>query len=217
VRRAADAGRRHGDLAGIGLGIGDELGERLGREGGRHLHHERLGVDGGNGRDIAQEVVIELLIKRGVNGIRRGDDEERVAIGGGVGDIGGRQIAARAGAIFHHDRLTELLRQRLREDAGDDVGPAAGRKADDDVDGPRRIGVGEGGLDQRGKRRSGQGPLQKNSSRQSLPRQRHCFHPLDRFWICPGGRPTDKTLAERCRCWNVRKRRAPCINSAARL
>ena len=34
MRRAADAGRRHIDFAGIGLGVGNELGKRFGRNEG---------------------------------------------------------------------------------------------------------------------------------------------------------------------------------------
>ena len=69
---AADAARRQIELARIGLGVGDELGNRLGRKrriappctlGTRHDARDR--------RDVADEIEIELVVERRVDGVRR--------------------------------------------------------------------------------------------------------------------------------------------------
>ena len=63
----ADAGRRHVDLARIGLGIGDELGNGLGRN--RWIHHHDIGHadDARDRRDVADEIEIELVVERRVD------------------------------------------------------------------------------------------------------------------------------------------------------
>src|SRR5262245_48318323 len=58
--RGANAGR-------IGFGIGDEFSDSRGQERGTDLHHQWHAHDLGDRRDIADEVEIELLIKRGVD------------------------------------------------------------------------------------------------------------------------------------------------------
>jgi hypothetical protein len=50
-------------------------------------------------------------------------------------------IAARAWPILDDEWLTEPLRRPLADQARDNIGPAAGRIADDDAHRPRRIGL----------------------------------------------------------------------------
>ena len=54
-----------------------------------------------------------------------------VTVGRRFRDDLGSELAAGAAAIVDHDLLTEGLAQFMRDDAADDVGAAAGRKADD--------------------------------------------------------------------------------------
>jgi hypothetical protein len=64
------AGRSHVDLARIGLGVGDELRDRLGWN-GRIDHHDIGGA--ANARDrcyFADEIEIELLVKRRIHRVR---------------------------------------------------------------------------------------------------------------------------------------------------
>ena len=69
--------------------------------------------------------------------MRRGIGEaERVAVGGGVRDRFGAEIAAGAGAVLDHELLAEPLTKLLRHDAGDNVGAAAGRERHDQMDRP---------------------------------------------------------------------------------
>ena len=67
------AGRRHVDLARIGLGIGDELGNRLGRNRWIHHHDKGHAADACDRRDVADEIEIELVIERRVDRVRRTD------------------------------------------------------------------------------------------------------------------------------------------------
>src|SRR5215831_8295639 len=63
----SDPTRRHGELAGIGLGVSDELGKRLGRN--RRVHQHDVGVDdnAGDRCDIANEIETELVVQRRVD------------------------------------------------------------------------------------------------------------------------------------------------------
>ncbi len=70
-----------------------------------------------------------------------GAERERVAVGARLGGQLGRDVAVRAGPVVDHHRLAEPRRQRLPDHAGDHVGGAAGREADHQPDGPRRIGL----------------------------------------------------------------------------
>jgi hypothetical protein len=64
-----DAGRRHVNLAGIGLGVGDELGSRLDRDGWIHLHDKRLAVHPRDRDDVADQIEIKFLVERGVDSV----------------------------------------------------------------------------------------------------------------------------------------------------
>ena len=139
MRPGADAGRRDVELAGIGLGIGDQLGHRFHRKLRIDHDDERGAADGADRREVAGEIEIQMLIKRGVDGIGRDDEEERIAVRRGVGDDFGADIAGGARPIVDDELLTEAFRHRLRHQARDNVGRQTGRKTDDDVHRPGRI------------------------------------------------------------------------------
>ena len=90
-------------------------------------------------REVARKVEIQVLIKRGVDGIGRDGLQQRIAVRRRVGDDFGADIAGRARAVVDDELLAEPLRQRLADEARDDVGRQARRIADDDVHRPRRI------------------------------------------------------------------------------
>ena len=75
--------------------------------------------------------------------------EQRVAVGRLLGHEVAGDVAVGAGAVLHHHRLAQRLRQRLRHGARDLVGGAAGREAHDHAD-----RLGREGLRQR-RRRAG--------------------------------------------------------------
>src|SRR5262249_46353359 len=92
-------------------------------------------------RYIADEIEIELVIKRCVDGVRYAADEESVPICGRTHHRLRGEIAAATWPILDYKRLAEPLRQPLSNHPGGDVGRPAGGKADDDADRPRWIGL----------------------------------------------------------------------------
>ena len=67
--------------------------------------------------------------------------KQRVAVRRRSRDRLGADIAAGARPVLDDELLAQALRQRLRHQARDDVGGVAGRKADDHVHRPGRIGL----------------------------------------------------------------------------
>ena len=80
-----------------------------------------------------------VLVERGVDGVVRRDEADRIAIGRRRQHIRHADIAAGADAVLDDDRLAELLRQVLAEEAPDRVVGAAGRERNDEAYRPRRI------------------------------------------------------------------------------
>ncbi len=140
-RRGPDAGRRHVDLARIGLGVGDELGNGLGRNRWMYLHDVGRADDARDRRDVADEIEIELVVERRVDRIRRTDQQQRIAVRRRTHDRLGADIAGGARPVLDDEGLAEPLRQPLAHQTCDDVARAAGGKTDDDAHRPRRIGL----------------------------------------------------------------------------
>jgi hypothetical protein len=106
-----------------------------------HKNDLRHANDASNRRDVADEVEIELLVKRGVDRVGDCGQEQRIAVRGRIHDRLGADVAASARPIFGDERLSEPLGKPLTDQARGDVDPAAGGKADDDTHRPRRIGL----------------------------------------------------------------------------
>src|SRR5215207_1143840 len=113
VAYGSDASRSHGELAWIGLGIGDEL--RNGLNGKRWIdsQDEVYANDTCHRRNVAQEIEIELVVKRRVDCISIGDKEKRIAVWSRIHDRLSANVAAAAWTIVNNDGLTELFRQPL--------------------------------------------------------------------------------------------------------
>src|SRR3954467_12870609 len=107
--RASNGARRNVDLAWISLGISDDLGDRLRRN--RWMHYHDVGHDhnAGDRRDVADEIETKLFVQRSIDRVCRGDQEERVAIGGRTDDRLGADITAGTRAIFDDEWLTKPL------------------------------------------------------------------------------------------------------------
>ena len=88
-----------------------------------------------------------------------------VAVGAAMRRRLGADVVAAAGAVLDRERLAELVGQPLRDQAGGEIGGAAGRGGDDDAHRPRRIGLREGHAGQRGQHRCGSGDLEKPAAR----------------------------------------------------
>src|SRR5262245_40520953 len=139
--RAADTARRHGELARIGLGISDELGNRFGRNRWIYYHDEGDADDAGDWRDVTGKIEIEVVVECHVPRVSRSSLQQRVAVWWRAHDRFGAKIAACARPVLDDERLAKALRQPLTHHAGDNVGAAAGRPADDDAHRPRRISL----------------------------------------------------------------------------
>src|SRR5262245_4940424 len=107
MRCRADAGRRHCDLAWIGLRAGDQLSDRRGRDRWVRLQYQRIPGKSGNWRDIAAEIETKLFIQRSIDRVCRSDEEERVAVRGSPHDRLRGDISTGARLVFDDDRLTE--------------------------------------------------------------------------------------------------------------
>src|SRR6516164_11214389 len=138
---SSDTTRRHGEPAGIGLGISDELGNRFGRNRWIYYHDEGVADDAGDWRDVAEKNEIELVVERRVDRVRGTYHEQRVAVRWRAHDRLGGNIAGSTWPALDDEWLAEPLRQRLTDQARDDLDYATGRKADDDAHRPRGAGL----------------------------------------------------------------------------
>src|SRR5262245_20122845 len=111
--RGSIAGRRHVDLAGIGLGVGDELRNRRGRKRWMYHNYAGLAANAGDRYDVAEEIEIELGVECRIDRIRRPDQEKRIAIRRCPYDRLGPNVAGSARAVLNNKGLAELLRQPL--------------------------------------------------------------------------------------------------------
>ena len=98
----------------------------------------------GRGRDqrhrcqFLQRVVVETLAEQRRGHERPLDREQQgVAVGLGLRDDTGAEVAAGPRSVVDDDRLSERLAERLGDQAGDEVGRAAGWKWHDELDWPR--------------------------------------------------------------------------------
>ena len=100
-------------------------------------------------REILARVVADIRIKRRIDGERASAAEpERVAIGGGLGDLARADRAAGAAVVLDHHRLAERLAHGFGDCRAPDVVAAAGRVRNDQRDRTIRIA----GLPLRGQR-----------------------------------------------------------------
>src|SRR5262249_49559149 len=106
-----------------------------------HHHDVRSARDACDRRDIADEIEVELIVKRYIDRVWSSRQEQRVTVRGRTRDRLGADIASRARPVLDDEWLTEPLRQPLPHQAREDVTHAAGWKADDNAHRPRRIGL----------------------------------------------------------------------------
>jgi hypothetical protein len=138
---APDTGRRHVDLAWIGLGIRNELGDRRGRNGWIDHQDEGTAGDACDRRDIADEIELEIAVERRVACVRNADQEKRISVGRRIHDRLRGDVRASAWPILDDKGLAKPLRQPLPNQPRNDVVPTGRGKADDKAHWPGRIGV----------------------------------------------------------------------------
>jgi|SRR5678815_883769 hypothetical protein len=98
-----------------------------------HLHDKWRAAYTSHRCNVANEIEIEILIKRGIDMVIRANQKERVAVGWRAHDRFGTHIAACAGPVFNNELLSQTFRQRLTDDTRDDVDRAAGWISDNDA------------------------------------------------------------------------------------
>src|SRR5436190_20348736 len=139
--RTAVPSRRHGELAGIGLGISDELGNRFGRNRWMYYHDFGRASDASDRHDVADEIETEVVVERRVDRIGHSDQEERVAVCRRAHDRFGTNIGARAWSVLDDEWLAQPLGQPSTHQTGDEVVCAAGGDWHDQMYRPRRISL----------------------------------------------------------------------------
>jgi hypothetical protein len=124
--------------------------------------HHRHGSNQADGREILARVVTGVGIETWIDRHRAGvTEQERVAVGLGLGDRPGAERAAGAAAVVDHDVLLERDRKLFRNDASDRIDAAARRERHDKRDGPRRPALRRCGRRQRRERGRARSQLQK--------------------------------------------------------
>ena len=134
MRRRAVAYRGEMQAARLCLRHGDEVPHAFEGStgvGGDELRHAD---DEAHGGEIVLDVEVELVEQR-TDGVRGEGEEEGIAVGDGFRGRLGAERAARATAVLDHHLVSERFRQRLLQDARDDVGAAARRIRHDEAHG----------------------------------------------------------------------------------
>ena len=127
-----------GDLVALGAHMGDQFLQVLGwKVRARHQDHRHIG-DEADRRKVADRIERQLGIERGRGRLADMHQQQRVAVGRGLGDAIGAEGAAGADDVFDDDRLLQRRTHRCSEQAGDDVARAAGRERNDQRDRPAR-------------------------------------------------------------------------------
>ncbi len=139
--RRAVAGRCHVQLSGIGFYIGDELGNVVGRDRRIDLQHVGHARHAGDRREVAFQIELGIVEERGVDRIHCGDKQQRVAVRRRRRDRFAGEIAGGAGPVLDDHRLAESAGYELSDQAGDNVGRAAGRESENQPDRAARIGL----------------------------------------------------------------------------
>src|SRR5947209_16175430 len=105
------------------------------------LHDVGSSNNPGDWNDVTDEIEIQLVIERRINGVRRGDHQKRMTIGGGTCYRLRPEVACSAWSVFNNERLPQSFGQPLPYQACNDVGRTAGRKSNNQTHWPRRIGL----------------------------------------------------------------------------
>ena len=139
VRRAAGARGREVQ-AGAFLRRGDELLDIVVGRLGRHDDHRRRQADHRHRHQVVL-LVGQALSDHAVRQQAGRADQERIAIGRGLGDEIVAEHGAAAGPVVHDDRLAQRLASAFGGGAAEQVVGAAGGEGNDEVDRPGRPGL----------------------------------------------------------------------------
>ena len=141
-------------MPGFFLGVVDEAGEGRERRGRmahqqlRHFRHDR------DRHEVLLGVVGQLRIDRSVDGVIGRGEQQRVAVGRGLGSRIGGDDAAGARLVLDHERPPEVFRHARGHEAGDVIDRPTGRERQQQPDRP--FGILRGAWE-RGRQRQAQG------------------------------------------------------------
>src|SRR5438552_15967048 len=107
------------------------------------MDHNNIGlaIQAHDRRDIADEIIVELIIERRVDRVSHIDHEKRVSVSGRTHDGLRADIVASARPVINDKWLAEPLREPLTEQAGKNVERAAASGGENDSHRWRRIGL----------------------------------------------------------------------------
>ena len=144
MAHAADTSRPHVHLARVGLGVSDELGQRPCRD--RKIGHQEEGDahDPRGRRNVAAEIVGEIVVERRIDGLRYTHEQECIAVGGRVDDDLGGDVGGGTWPVLDNVLLAGPLRQPLPHQTRNDVVPPGGGKPHNPAHRPVWIGLGPG-------------------------------------------------------------------------
>src|ERR1700704_5063054 len=118
-----------GMLAGLGLEPGRELGQRIDAQLLVDQHHHGHQAEAGDRLEVLDRIVTELLVQRGIAGVRhRRGGEHGVAVGLGAHHRFGGDDAVGAALVVDQYGLAPHLRELVGDDARADIRRGAGRK-----------------------------------------------------------------------------------------
>src|SRR5262249_7157520 len=113
--RCSGSSRRIVDFARASLGIGDELGNRLSRDRWIYRHDKWCAANASDWRDIADEIVVELVVECRIDRVETTDQEKRVAVCGRAPAARGADLAAAPRLMVDKNWRAEPLRQPLSD------------------------------------------------------------------------------------------------------
>ena len=150
-----------------------------------------VGDDARDWQQILERVDGHLCVEMRIDGQQRARrQQQRRPVGGCVRSQLAGEVAVRAAPVLHHDRLPQPRGERLRNQARDEVGRTAGRKRQQQLERPRRVGLPQ--------RRRGQVGEQndREQSADAKPRDQ----PLEQrhAWPSPVGRKSNMASLVAC-------------------
>ena len=162
MSRRARPRRRVAVLAWIGLDESDELTDGLRRHRRVHRDHQGRGHHQGDGVEVLFEFIGDFVVERRVDDVAGIDDQQSVAVGRRLCRAAHADIAAPTAHVLDEELLADMLRQSLRNQAGDHVSRATSRVRHDHAHGA--IGVGLRPRQARRSRKCGRSKLKESTA-----------------------------------------------------
>src|SRR5262245_23509114 len=151
-------------FARMSIDEGDEVLDRVGRQRWIDREHNSRGDRERYRIEIVMRIVGNLVVQAGIDDVVGWNDHHRVTVGCRVCRSGHADIAAGAGYVFDVELFSDLLRQRLCDEAGDYVGRSGGRIGNDHTHRSGWIGLRASETRHRRQRGGARGQMQKSSA-----------------------------------------------------